>query len=247
MLTFLLVLSVLVPIQTVGHWEAEGYRALRSGDTARVAEIAKIIDAQHPGSFSAAMARGSLLLRAGLAQEALVAFDEAAQIQPAQIPFMWQRGIAQYYAGEFEAGRRQFVVHRTVNAHDVENAVWHYMCVARLQGTDAAVNDYLPAPGDSRPPLQEVYDLFAGTASIQTVTDAIAAFPADSPAAKSAQFYGWLYLGMYQDAQGNLADAERWLKKAVSLNQTHYMADVANVHLQQVVARTKETEKPAAQ
>ncbi|WP_417734104.1 tetratricopeptide repeat protein [Rosistilla oblonga] len=242
MLPFLLALTLLQPVTTIGQWEGEGYRALRDGNLDRVAEIAKKIEDQHPASFSAAMARGSLLLRAGMAKESLIAFDEAAKLQPAQIPYMWQRGIAQYYAGEFVAGRRQFVVHREVNAHDVENAVWHYMCVARVEGVDAARREYLPAPGDSRVPLQEVYDLFAGTATIQTVTDAIDAIPAQSRGAASAQFYGWLYLGMYEDAQGNLAEARKWLEKAVALKQTHYMADVANVHLQQVVARI---EKPA--
>lgn len=237
MLRFLLALALLQPTQTIRQWEDQGYLALRSGQTDRVAEIAKSMENQHPGSFSAAMARGSLLLRAGMATEALTAFDEAATLQPGQVPYLWQRGIAQYYAGEFAAGRDQFIVHRKVNPHDVENAVWHYVCVARIDGIEAAQRDYLPAPGDSRAPLQEVYDLFAGTATIKTVTDAIDAFPADSPAATSAQFYGWLYLGMYQDAHGNLDEAQKWLDKSVGLKQTHYMADVARVHQQQVLAR----------
>lgn len=223
---FALLLAVVLQTETLPQLEREGYQALAADKVAEVREIAKKIADQHPGSFGSAMVRGSLLLRAGEVKESLKAFDEAAKLQPRQVPYLWQRGIAQYYAGEYVAGRKQFEVHRTVNGNDVENAVWHFLCVARKDGFDAARKAYLPAPGDPRVPLQEIYDLFAGTGSIKQVTDAI-----EKDGGVSAGFYGELYLALYEEVRGNAKEAKRWLEKCVARGQRHYMGDVARVHL----------------
>jgi lipoprotein NlpI len=50
------------------------------------------------------------------------AFDSLAKAVPDQAPYLWQRGIALYYAGRFDDCRRQFESHRAVNPNDVENA-----------------------------------------------------------------------------------------------------------------------------
>ena len=63
--------------------------------------------------------------------ESATAFDELAKAIPDRAPELWQRGIALYYAGRYDDRRRQFESHRTVNPDDVENAVWHFLCVAR--------------------------------------------------------------------------------------------------------------------
>ena len=58
-------------------------------------------------------------------------FDRVAKLVPASAPQLWQRGIALYYAGHYQDCRAQFESHRTVNPNDVENAAWHFLCVAR--------------------------------------------------------------------------------------------------------------------
>ena len=60
-------------------------------------------------------------------------FDQLAKAIPDEAPQLWQRGIALYYAGRYADCRRQFESHRTVNPDDVENAAWHFLCVAREQ------------------------------------------------------------------------------------------------------------------
>ena len=60
--------------------------------------------------------------RAGQIKESISEFEKAAATDPTLLPRLWQLGISQYYAEEFQAGRRQFELHRTVNPHDVENA-----------------------------------------------------------------------------------------------------------------------------
>src|SRR5688572_2542889 len=89
-------------------------------------------------------------------------FDEAAKMIPNEAPYLWQRGIALYYAGRYGDCRRQFESHRTVNPDDVENAAWHFLCVAREQSPDKARAALLPVGPDSRVPMREVYQMFRG-------------------------------------------------------------------------------------
>jgi lipoprotein NlpI len=94
-------------------------------------------------------------------------FDRAAQIYPKLAPQLWQRGIADYYAGKYKEGRRQFELHQTVNPNDVENAAWHFLCVVHLEGLEAAQKSMLKVDTsrDTRVPMPEIYQMLAGRGS----------------------------------------------------------------------------------
>ena len=81
---------------------------------------------------------------------------------PGQEPYHWQRGLVHYYAGKYKAGRKQFEVHQTVNTQDVENAVWHYLCVAKTDGVAEAEKHFIKITSDRRVPLKQIHALFAG-------------------------------------------------------------------------------------
>ena len=107
--------------------------------------------------------------RAGRIEQSLEGFDRVAQLSPADAPYLWQRGIAQYYAGKFRECRDMFVSHRTVNPDDVENAAWHFLCVARAESPEAARKQMLPVGPDARradarglPDVQGRHDAGAG-------------------------------------------------------------------------------------
>ncbi len=100
--------------------------------------------------------------RAGRIEQSLEGFDRVARLSPADAPYLWQRGIAQYYAGKFRECRDMFVSHRTVNPDDVENAAWHFLCVARAESPEAARKQILPVGPDARLPMREVYQMFKG-------------------------------------------------------------------------------------
>src|SRR3990172_3438692 len=89
-------------------------------------------------------------------------FDRAEQLNPALTPYLWQRGIAYYYAERFEDGAQQFEADLSVNKHDVEETVWRYLCQAQFQGAPAARVALLPVRSDPRPVMGQVYELFAG-------------------------------------------------------------------------------------
>src|ERR1044071_2605955 len=93
---------------------------------------------------AAAQDAGAILRRsvsdfqAGRVAESVRGFDELAKLRPDVAPQLWQRGIALYYAGRYVDCRTQFESHRTVNPNDVENAAWHFLCVARAESPGKA-------------------------------------------------------------------------------------------------------------
>jgi lipoprotein NlpI len=164
---------------------------------------------------------------AGRVAESAAGFDTLAKLVPSLAPELWQRGIALYYAGRYEDCRRQFESHRTVNPNDVENAVWHFLCVARAESAEKAKAALLPVGPDSRVPMRQVYDMFRGAMSPDMVLKA-------AGSRDSAQFYAHLYVGLYFDA---LRDTQRALEHITMAAADRYaetggyMHTVAKVHL----------------
>jgi lipoprotein NlpI len=154
-------------------------------------------------------------------------FDQLAKLISDEAPHLWQRGIALYYAGRYADCRRQFESHRTVNPDDVENAAWHFLCVAREQGADKARAALLPVGPDPRAPMREVYQMFRGAMTAEDVLKAAG----DRP---SGQFYAHLYIGLYSEALGRKDLALKHIKEAASDQYARaggYMHMVAVVHL----------------
>ncbi len=163
-------------------------------------------------------------------KESVAAFDKLIALEPALKPQLWQRGLSLYLAGDFAAGREQFEVHQTVNGHDVENAAWHFLCVARSAGLEAARKDLIPIEGDSRVPMKEVHDLFAGKGSADQVLKA--AETGEGEARQNHLCYAHLYLGLYFEALGDEAKAKEHLRKAANdYRMDHYMGRCAQVHV----------------
>ena len=163
--------------------------------------------------------------------ESLADFDKFIEMTPSREPYHWQRGLVHYYAGKYKAGRKQFESHQTVNTQDVENAVWHYLCVSKIEGVKAAQKQFIKITSDSRVPLKEIHALFAGSGTEQQVLDAIESANPDPAALARNQFYGHLYLGLYYEAQGDKKKTADYIAKAANGHEAHgYMGQVARVH-----------------
>jgi lipoprotein NlpI len=162
---------------------------------------------------------------------AIADFDKFLTFVPQRAPHHWQRGIAYYYAGRYEEGRKQFESHRSVNPNDVENAAWHFLCVARVSGVEKARAALMPIQGDSRVPMAQIYELFSGKVK---AADVLAAAQAGEPSpAKRRQqlFYAYLYIGLYYEATGEEKQArEHIFKAAEQYSDDDYMGAVARVH-----------------
>ena len=175
--------------------------------------------------------RGSEHFKLGHIEASIADFDRAIELNPGQEPYHWQRGISYYYAGLYEKGRAQFQSHQQVNAIDVENAVWHFLCGARLEGVRKARQALLNIEGDPRVPMMEIYRLFKGEGTIDEVMRAALAGDGDPEARNRQLFYAHLYLGLYHEALGDETEARRNLVVAAERYPvTHYMGDVARVH-----------------
>jgi len=165
-------------------------------------------------------------------KEAVAAFNKVIELKPDAAPQLWQRGLALYYAGDYAEGRKQFELHRTVNPDDVENAAWHFLCVAKGEGLEAARQALLPIHGDTRVPMREIYELFAGRGSEDAVLKAAETGDKDSLEHRNQLCYAHLYLGLYHEALGHTDLAKEHLLKAAKEDEMdHYMGRTAQVHV----------------
>src|SRR5215470_394583 len=149
-------------------------------------------DPRHPQVY---IQRGMTYFKLGHITEAITDFDRAEHLNPALTSYLWQRGLAYYYAGRFADGARQFEVDLTVNRHDVEETVWRYLCQAQIQSAQVARAGLLPVRNNARPVMAWVYKLFAGECDVETVL----AHHCD--AGRRERFYSVLYVGLYAEAE----------------------------------------------
>jgi lipoprotein NlpI len=163
--------------------------------------------------------------QSGRIAESVSGFDRLAKIVPDAAPQLWQRGIALYYAGRYQDCRAQFESHRTVNPNDVENAAWHFLCVARAESPEKAKAALLPVGPDSRVPMSQIYRMFSGELSTEQVLKAAGTQP-------EAQFYAELYVGLYLEALGKTERALKHIRNAAAdrYQVGGYMHGVARVH-----------------
>lgn len=174
---------------------------------------------------------------AGRIKDACSDFDRFNQANPDAAPQNWQRGIALYYAGRYEDGAKQFELHRTVNPDDVENAAWHFACVARWKTPAAAKEGLIPIQGDTRIPMSQIHEMFAGKLNPEQVV-AAAREGNPAPAQLNRQlFYAHLYAGLYCESIGKNEEAKAHMTEAVKHEVPDYMYGVARVHVGMLEAK----------
>ncbi len=208
---------------------AAAFRAMQAGESVKaVAAVDRLLLAL-PNDPSTLRLAGDVYLRGGNSKKAVDLFDRYLKLEPNALAGLWQRGIALYFARDYKRGVKQFEVHREVNPNDVENAAWHFLCVAKAQSFDKAKSVVLPAPNDPRAPMEEVLQMLS-TGDTEKVIAKMESFPANTRLRESAEFYGNFYLGLYADAAGDRAKAKSYLDLAAKDASVSYMGDVARVY-----------------
>ena len=183
--------------------------------------------------------RGGEQFKLGKIKESIDDFNTFIKSSPKDEAAHWRRGISFYYAGKYDEGAKQFVDGQIAYGTDVENAFWHYLCVARKESPEKARKGILPielsAGGrfpDTRVPMKEIYDLIRAKGKPADVLAAVANAKLDAEDKNEATFYANLYLGLYYYADGNAEKSREHMTVAVEKHKiSHYMWDVANVHL----------------
>ncbi len=211
--------------------------------------LLKAVDLQQPTKQQALElaarvlhARGEEHFRKARIKESIADFDRQLQLQPSRAAEHWQRGIDYYYAGEFEKGVRQFELHQTVNPQDVENAVWHFLCAVRAPNgsVEAARKKLISVTRDSRIPMAQIQQMFAGTVTPEEV------LREGQKAGGAAKFYADLYVGLYYEALKQDDESLRLVTMASEnpVAKNNYMGDVARVHV--LLRKKSASSKPPA-
>ena len=189
---------------------------------------------ESPNSPRLFQTRGETHFYLGDIEQSIADFDRVIELIPSQEPRHWQRGISYYYAGEFAKGVAQFELHQTVNPQDVENAVWHFLCNARVDDIAAAKQSLIPIARDYRVPMSQIWELFSGETTPEIVLEA-----ANATGTRQSLCYAHLYLGLYYEALGKSELAEKHLRLAANDHFVdNYMGRVAKVHVALLKAKS---------
>lgn len=177
--------------------------------------------------------RGGIHFKLGGIKESLEDFDRQITLSPREAAAHWRRGLTLYYANQFEEGIAQFITSDKAEPEDVENAVWHLLCDARVKGVVEARKELLKVGQDSRIPMMEVYALFAGKSTVDKVMGiAEAGTVVNEGERRSRRFYAHLYCGLFEEMMGQKDKSLELITKAVKgYPIDHYMMDVARVHV----------------
>ncbi len=186
---------------------------------------------ENPQAPYAYQQRGIAHFMNGSFRKAIADFDRVIELIPEQEARHWQRGIAYYYSGEYEKGVAQFELHQSVNSQDVENAVWHFICKAKVDGLEAARKTLIPIKHDSRPPMMEIWKLFAGAETPEGVLKAARQPGPSGRASRQSMCYAHLYLGLYYEVAEQPSLAKRHIDLAANeYSMDNYMGRVAKLH-----------------
>ena len=168
---------------------------------------------------------------AGRIEASIAAFDRLAALVPSVAPTLWQRGIALYIAGKYDECAAQFAAFFAEDPSDLENAAWHFFCVARARSIERARTERLQAGPDPRILRQQIDEMLSG----QRTPDQLLDLAGRSVAI--VQFYGHLYVGLYMDASGHRAAAIEHLTMAADPRYDAYggfMNVVAKVYVERL-------------
>ena len=137
-------------------------------------------------------------------------------------PYLWQRGLVAYCAGEFKVAASQFDFDRSVNGGDGEEALWMCASLARLKGSSKAdLLSSLPPNGlvanDPRPVIRDSVKLFYDFLSGNVADNFAAKFLTGQASDDKTTFYADLYLGLFYDSLSpNPTLASSYLSKALA-------------------------------
>lgn len=197
-----------------------------------VADFTKTLELE-PRDNLARNQRGIAYFKLAKIAESLADFDAYIEKVPQAAAAHWQRGLTLYYADKFAEGVKQFTTSDKAEPEDVENAIWHFLCNARVQGIDKARGEFFKVKADPRGTyMMTIYKMFKGEAKPEDVFKAAESGEGSKDPEQIRRFYAHYYVGMFLEATGEAKKSYDELKTAHDKYPIgHYMMDVARVHL----------------
>jgi lipoprotein NlpI len=174
--------------------------------------------------------RAGVLFKLERFTEALRDYDLAvAAGRPHDDDSCWERGLAWYYAGDFDAGRRQFEGYHRVGPDDIENGLWRFLCIGELRGEPEAVKTLLEYPQRRRKPFPALLDLYSGKGSREAVL-AEAVEGVESEAGRNENlFYAHYYIGKLLELRRDRDGARMCFDAALERRVPHFMYDCCRI------------------
>lgn len=120
-----------VPDQSPGRAEETG----NYQEAKKILDTAIKVEPKSPELFSLC---GAVHFKLARIVDSLADFNQQIVLRPADAPAHKRRGLTLYYADKFAEGVAQFTTSDKAEPEDVENAVWHLLCNARVKGLDTA-------------------------------------------------------------------------------------------------------------
>lgn len=206
--------------------------ALHKNDVPSAKSIASEILRRDNVDVNTQMEVARILYACGEMKEAAKVYDQILESVPNLKPQLWQRGLALYYSERFKDAVDQFDSHQTYNSQDVENAVWHLLCKAKLSSIEEARKSMIQIKRDTRVPMKQVFDMFSGTGSPEEVLKA-AGYNEEKTKRDSSIYHGLLYVGLFHEMNGDAKASSEAMVKALKHKpyMTGLMGHVAEGHL----------------
>ena len=210
--------------------------AAAAGDSGTAIRWASDAIEREPSFAPAYRLRGREQFRIGKVKAAVRDFDRFVELRPGDESRQWERGIAYYYAKQYQQGADQFALYQTYHSSDVENSVWRFLCMVPTEGIEKARAQMLPIRDDRRIPMMQIYDMYRGTLQPGDVLEAAQLGQPAGDRAAGRLFYAHLYIGLYYEATGEQKKAARYIRLAADEELAkngeinRYMWDVARIH-----------------
>lgn len=189
--------------------------------------------------------RAEILFRLGRFSESVTDYSVAARGgEPHDEDSCWERGLALYYAGDFAGGTAQFARYHAVGATDVENGLWHFLCLAEAEGVEKARGALLVYTRMREAPFPALWALYRGEGSAEAVMTTAESGDDDAEGQGRRLFYAHYYVGKYYEAMKDFPRAREHVAKALAQSLPYFMDDCAREDLRRLEARVAgETEK----
>ena len=173
-------------------------------------------------------------------------WNEAIAAKPDVRERLWQLGLAQYAAGQFDECADQFEYDYARNPDDTEEVVWAYLCNIKKESSENEArveNARKRMPGkreDPRPVMRKVEAAYR-EGDVSRLKGIIESYEKDGRLLQERSiqehadyFYAALYTSLFYEAQDDPAARDFLLRAAGSLygeKSRDYMATVAKVLL----------------
>lgn len=202
--------------------------------------------------------RADVLFRLGRFEESIEDYNAAARFgRPHNEDSCWERGLAQYYVGDFRGGRDQFTRYHSLGPTDVENGIWRFLCVAEDEGLARAretMLDYRRKRGGPFPALLRLYmgegdadeNLEAARKNVNAVIEDAKTDASSQNELTANLFFAHYYLAKYYEIIDQQGLALRHVREALTHELQHFMYACAEIDAKRIQARQKPLEATGA-